>query len=162
MTLTLRAACADDVPLLLDLIRQLARYERLETAAVATPALLERHLFGPTPRAHALLAEEGDKPCGFALWFFSFSTFTGRPTLFVEDVFVHEASRGRGIGRAIFAELARRAVAAECARMEWSVLDWNEPAIGFYRSIGAEGLNDWTVQRLAGGSLLTLAGEAHG
>lgn len=162
MTLTLRAARADDVPLLLDLITQLARYERLEAAAVATPALLEHHLFGPMPRAHAMLAEQGGEPCGFALWFFSFSTFTGRPTLFVEDVFVREAWRGRGIGRAIFAELARRALAAECARMEWSVLDWNESAIGFYRSIGAESLNDWTVQRLAGGSLLSLAGEAHG
>jgi GNAT superfamily N-acetyltransferase len=106
-----------------------------------------------------MIAEIGGVPAGFAMWFYTFSTFTGRPGLYVEDVFVEPEHRGRGIGRAVFAELARRAVAEGCSRMEWAVLNWNEPAIRFYRGIGALPMTEWTVQRLAGPALAALAGQ---
>ncbi len=162
MTVALRDATRRDVPTLLNLIARLAAYERREGEAVATEALLERHLFGPRPRAEAMLAEQAGAAVGMALWFYAFSTFRGRPTLYIEDVFVDEAARGQGIGRAIFAELARRALAADCARMEWSVLDWNAQAIGFYRALGAVPMTGWTVQRLDGDALARLAGEHDG
>ncbi len=159
MSIRLRDAVQADIPTLLALIRRLAIYERLQDRAVATPELLARHMFGEVRRAEAMLAESAGQAVGFALWFQTFSTFRGRPTLYIEDVFVDEASRGQGIGRRLFSALARRAVTADCARMEWSVLDWNAPALGFYRSLGAEPMDEWTVQRLAGDALTRLAGE---
>ncbi len=161
MTVSLRDAEAGDIPILLDLIKELAIYEQREALAVATPDLLQRHLFGPLPRAHAMLAEQDGDAVGMALWFYSFSTFRGAPSLYVEDVYVRAAMRKHGIGRSMFADLARRALEAECARMEWSVLDWNEPAIRFYRSLGAEPLDEWTTQRLDGDALGRLAGDSH-
>jgi GNAT superfamily N-acetyltransferase len=159
VTLRLRDAAPGDIPTLLALIHRLAVYERLADRAVATPDLLARHLFGATPRAAAMLAERDGDTVGFALWFFSYSTFTGRPSLYIEDVFVDERARGQGIGRRLFADLARRALEADCARLEWSVLDWNAPAIAFYRGLGAAALDDWTVQRLTGAALERLAAE---
>ncbi len=155
----LRDAAEADVPTLLALIRALAEYERLAEHAVATPELLRRHLFGPQPRARAVLAEagEGGEAAGFALYFFAFSTFTGRPSLYLEDLFVRPERRGSGVGRALLSELARRAVAADCARMDWAALRWNEPALGFYRALGAGTLDDWTRLRLEGEALARLA-----
>ncbi|WP_342776897.1 GNAT family N-acetyltransferase [Hankyongella ginsenosidimutans] len=117
-------------------------------------------LFGATPRAYALLAEVEGQPVGFALWFYNYSTFLGRHGLYVEDVFVEPEQRGKGIGKAIFADLARRAVAQGCGRMEWWVLDWNAPSIAFYRAIGAAAMDEWTVQRLEGDALRALAHAA--
>ena len=153
MTLRLRDATEADLPVLLRLVRALASYEKLEHEARATEADFRRALFGEPARAEALLAELDGEPVGFALWFHSFSTFEGRPGLYLEDIFVEPAHRGRGIGRAIFRDLARRAVAAGCARLEWSVLDWNAPAVGFYRGLGARAIAGWTVQRRAGDPL---------
>jgi diamine N-acetyltransferase len=145
---TLRAAAPGDVGDIARLVRALAAFERLEDQAVATPEDFQRELFGPTPRAHAMLALRQGQAVGVAIWFYNFSTFTGKPGLYVEDVFVEPAHRGHGIGRAFFAALARRALAEGCGRMEWWVLNWNESAIGFYRAMGAVGMSDWTVQRL--------------
>ena len=155
--LLLRDAVAHDVPLILRFVRELADYERLTHEVRATADLLGAALFGDPPRAHALIAELAGAPVGFAVWFYSFSTFEGRASLYVEDVFVVPAQRGRGIGRAIFRDLARRAVQQGCARMDWAVLDWNRPAIDFYRGIGARPVAGWTVQRLSGDPLASLA-----
>jgi len=160
MGVTLRDAGPADVALLLRFIRALAEYERLLDEAVADEAALRASLFGTPPRAHALIAELDGAPVGFAIWFYSFSTFSGRPSLHIEDVFVAPEHRGNGIGRKIFAYLAARALSDGCARMEWSVLDWNEPAIRFYRGLGAQAMDEWTVQRLSGEALAKLAGAA--
>lgn len=160
--LLLRDAAAPDVPLVLRLIRALAEYEKLLHEVQATEADVRRLLFGDPPRAWALVAEWEGEPVGFALWYYSVSTFLGRPSLYVEDVYVDPAQRNRGIGRAIFAELARRAVAEGCGRMEWSVLDWNAPSIAFYRSIGARPREGWTLQQLTGPALAALAATATG
>jgi len=157
--LRLRDAMEADVPLVLHYVRALAQYEKLLHEVRATEEDFRRLLFGSPARAAALIAERAGAPCGFALWYYSVSTFDGRPKLYLEDVFVDPAARGKGIGRAIFAELARRAIAAGCSRMEWSVLDWNAPSIAFYRSIGALPREGWTVQRLSGGALRALAGQ---
>lgn len=157
MTVALRDAAEADLPVLLRLVRALAEYEKLAHRARATEADFRRALFGTPARAQALLAEADGAPVGFALWFHSFSTFEGRPGLYLEDIFVEPAHRGRGIGRLIFRDLARRAVEAGCARMEWSVLDRNALAIGFYRAIGARAMDEWTVQRLDGDALRALA-----
>lgn len=162
MSLTLRDAAPADVPLVLRLIRALAAYEKLLHEVQATEADVRRLLFGDTPRASALVAEWEGEPVGFALWYYSVSTFLGRPSLYIEDVYVDPAQRNRGIGRAIFAELARRAVAEGCGRMEWSVLDWNAPSIAFYRSIGARPREGWTLQQLTGPALAALAATATG
>jgi GNAT superfamily N-acetyltransferase len=154
---SLRPATPDDVPEVLRLIRALAEYERLLDQARATEADLHAALFGPHPGIHVVLAELDRATVGFGLWFATFSTFTGRRGFYIEDVFVEAAHRGRGIGRAIFAHIARRAVAEGCARIEWAVLNWNEPALRFYRAIGAEPLDQWTRQRLSGASLAALA-----
>lgn len=156
----LRDAGPADVALLLRFIRALAEYEQLLDEAVADEAGLQASLFGRPARAYALIAEHAGAPVGFAVWFYSFSTFSGRPSLYVEDVFVEPEQRGNGIGRAIFAHLAARAVREGCVRMEWSVLDWNEPAIRFYRGIGAQAMDEWTPQRLAGDALAALAASA--
>jgi GNAT superfamily N-acetyltransferase len=156
--LLLRDAVPGDAALLLRLLRELAEYEKLLHDVVATEATLASALFGARPLAAALVAEMAGQPVGFAIWYFSFNSFSGTPSLYVEDVYVREAHRGGGIGRAIFADLARRAVACGCQRMEWSVLDWNAPSIAFYQRIGAKPVRGWTVQRLTGEALAGLAG----
>ncbi len=155
--LRLREAAPGDEALVLRFVRELAEYERLLHEVRATEEALHNSLFGTPPRGYALIAEEDGREVGLAVWFFTLSTFDGRPGLYVEDVFVTPAARGRGIGRAIFRDLARRALAADCTRMEWSVLDWNAPALRFYRAIGAQPVAGWTVQRLNGAALTALA-----
>ncbi|MGG5808087.1 N-acetyltransferase family protein [Falsiroseomonas sp. CW058] len=157
MTLRLRDAGRGDAGLVLHFIRALAEYERLAHEVAATEAEIDRFLFAEPRRAEALIAEWDGRPVGFAVWYYSYSTFLGRPSLYVEDVFVEPDSRGRGIGRAIFAHLAARAVGQGCGRMEWSVLDWNAPSIAFYRSIGARPREGWTLQQLTGEALHALA-----
>lgn len=156
---TIRSATIDDVPVILELIRGLAEYERLAHEAVATEDDLRRTLFGERPVAEVILAApEGEGPAaGFALFFHNYSTFLGRPGIHLEDLFVRPEHRGRGIGRRVLEHLARLAVDRDCGRLEWSVLDWNEDAIRFYRSIGAVGMDQWTVQRLDGDALRGLA-----
>jgi GNAT superfamily N-acetyltransferase len=146
-----------DVPLILNLIRALAEYERMSGEVVATEAHVRKSLFGSQPRAEAVLAYMGQEAVGFALWFHNYSTFLGRAGLYLEDLFVLPDWRGRGIGRALLAHLARIALERGCGRMEWSVLDWNEPAIGFYRGLGAQAMDQWTVYRLTGDALARLA-----
>ncbi len=153
----IRPATPEDVDLLLTLIRELAGYERLEHEVLATAEDLRHHLFGETPAAQALVACVAGDAVGLALYFFSFSTFRGRPGLYLEDLFVRPEHRGRGVGRALLGQLAEIAVTRGCARMEWSVLDWNASAIGFYRSLGARPMDDWTVYRLDDEALLRLA-----
>jgi GNAT superfamily N-acetyltransferase len=157
VSLQLRDAGPEDCGLVLHFVRALAEYEKLLHEVTATEEHFCRLLFGEAPRAWALIAEWEGKPVGFALWFYSVSTFDGAPKLYLEDVFVEPGLRGRGIGRAIFVDLARRAIAAGCGRMEWSVLDWNAPSIAFYRSIGALPREGWTLQRLSGAALEALA-----
>jgi len=150
-------AAESDVPLILTLIKALADYERLAHEVVATEETLRESLFGPSPSAECVIARMGTEPVGFAVWFQSYSTFLGRPGIYLEDLFVFPAWRGRGIGRALLAHLAGIAVARKCGRMEWSVLDWNDPAIRFYGSIGARPMDAWTVFRLTGDALTDLA-----
>ena len=157
--LRLRDAAEGDVPLVLHFVRALAEYEKLLHEVRATEEDFRRLLFGSPPRAWAIIAEWEGEPAGFALRYYSVSTIDGRAKLYVEDVFVNPGARGRGIGRAIFADLARRALAQGCSRMEWSVLDWNAPSIAFYRSIGALPREGWTLQRLNGDALRALAGQ---
>lgn len=147
------------MPLLLDMIRRLAEYEKLAHEVVATEALLREHLFDAPRGAEAVLAIEGDTPVGMALYFHNFSTFLGRPGLYLEDLFVVPQARGKGYGKALMVHLARMAKARGCGRFEWWVLDWNRPAIDFYRSIGAVGMEEWTVQRVAGPALDALAAQ---
>jgi GNAT superfamily N-acetyltransferase len=154
---TIRAAQPPDAALLLELIRELAEYERLASQVVATESDLAASLFGERPAAEAILAEIDGQPAGFAIFFTNFSTFLGRPGLYLEDLFVRPAVRRRGVGKALFLYLARLAVERRCGRFEWSVLDWNQPAIAFYRSLGAMPLVEWTVFRLTGDALLHAA-----
>jgi GNAT superfamily N-acetyltransferase len=151
----IRTAATGDVPALLALIRDLAAYEKLADQVVATESDLHGALFGPRANAEALLAElEGvEGPVAFAIFFHNFSTFLGRPGLYLEDLFVKPGYRRRGVGKALFRQLARLAVERGCGRFEWSVLDWNAPAISFYRSVGALPLSGWTVFRLVGEDL---------
>lgn len=155
----LREATPDDVPALLGLVRDLAVYEKAPNAVEMTEALLSAALFGETPLARAVLAEAQGKSLGFAIWFTSFSTWTGRAGLYLEDLFVAPHARGRGVGRALLRHLAREAIRLGCARLEWSVLDWNAPAITFYQSLGTEPLDEWTRYRLHGEALGRLAQE---
>lgn len=159
MTARIRSATKDDVPVIADLIRGLARYEKLEHEVVMTEALLAAGLFGERPYAEVLLAEDGGRQVGFALFFPNFSTFLGRPGMYLEDLFVLPDHRGSGIGRMLLAHLARLAVERGCGRLEWAVLDWNREAIGFYERLGARPNSDWTVYRLAGEALTGLAGQ---
>jgi GNAT superfamily N-acetyltransferase len=154
---TLRLARPEDVPIILGFVQALAAFEQLSHEVVATEADFLEALFGEPARAEALVAEIGGEPVGFALWFYNFSTFRGRHGLFVEDVYIDPAHRGAGIGREIFRFLARHAISQGCARMDWDVLNWNEKAIRFYRSLGAYPLDGWTRQRLTGPALETLA-----
>ena len=158
--IVLRPARPGDVPLVLALIRELADYERLSDAVVADETLLADALFGDAPAAEVVIAEVDGAPAGFALFFQTFSTFLGRRGLYLEDLFVRPAYRGRGLGRRLMAHLAALAVARGCGRFEWTVLDWNAPAIGFYRALGAVGQDEWTVQRLDGVALRALASTA--
>ncbi len=155
--ISIRPARRADVPQILAFIRELAEYERLSHAVVATEADLLGSLFGREPCAHALLATRDAEPVGFAVYFYNFSTFLGRPGLYLEDLYVRPAARGLGIGRRLLVTLARLAVERGCGRMEWAVLDWNEPAIGFYRKLGAAPNADWTTYRLSGEALGKLA-----
>jgi len=157
MTTNLRAATRDDVPVIAELIRGLARFEKLEHEVVMTEALLDVGLFGDRPYAEVVLAEDGGRPVGFALFFHNFSTFLGRPGIYLEDLFVLPQHRGSGIGRMLLAHLARLAVERGCGRLEWAVLDWNRDAIQFYERLGARPNSDWTVYRLTGEALTGLA-----
>lgn len=156
--ITLRDATTADVPVILEFIRALAQYERLEHEVVATEESLRRTLFGPHPYAEVVLACEGVRPLGFALFFHNYSTFKGAPGLYLEDLFVLPEARRRGIGRQLLTWLARTAVERGCARLEWAVLDWNAPAITFYQRLGAIPMDEWTVFRVTGQALTALAG----
>ncbi len=157
--ITLRAARPDDVPLILRFIRGLAEYERLAHACIATEDGLTRTLFGERPGAEVVLAYVDHEAVGFALFFHNYSTFLAQPGLYLEDLFVDPAFRSRGVGRALLAHLAAIAEARDCGRLEWSVLDWNVDAIAFYEKLGARGLSDWTVHRITGDALMSLAAE---
>lgn len=154
---TIRAARVTDIPTICRLIRGLAEYERLAHEAVFDEAQLAEHLFGPRPYAEVLLAEDGGQAAGFALFFHNYSTFVGKPGIYLEDLFVLPEYRGRGHGKALLQAVARIAVERGCGRMEWSALNWNEPAIEFYQSFGAQPLSDWTTFRLSGERLAAAA-----
>ncbi len=160
MSLAIRPAAPADAALVLSFIRELAEYERLAHEVVATDGDIAAALFGPEPRVFADIAEWNGEPAGFALWFYNFSTFRGRHGIYLEDLFVRPDFRGHGIGRALLAHLARRCIAEGLPRLEWWVLDWNEPALRFYRSLGAVPMDEWTVQRVMGEALERLANEA--
>jgi GNAT superfamily N-acetyltransferase len=155
----IRAAARADVPLILQLIRDLATYERAPNDVVATEEGLVEVLFGQKPAAEVRLIFEGKIAVGFAVFFLNFSTWLGRPGLYLEDLFVNPEHRGKGYGRALLVDLARIARDRGCGRMEWAVLDWNEPAIQFYRKLGANPMDQWTVFRLTGDGIARLAGE---
>lgn len=157
--LVTREATIDDVPLLLTFIKELAEYERLLHEVVATEELLRATLFGERRVAEVLIGEHAGDAVGFALFFHNFSTFVGRPGIYLEDLYVRPAHRGKGFGRALLKHLARLAKRRGCGRLEWAVLDWNEPAIGFYRGLGAVAMDEWTVYRVAGDALDRLAAE---
>jgi GNAT superfamily N-acetyltransferase len=158
----IRPARPDDVPAVLGLIRALARFERLEHEVVGTEADLREHLFGARPRAEVLLAEDAGAVVAFALFFHNYSTFLCKPGVYLEDLFVLPDHRRKGYGKALLAALARVARERGCGRFEWSVLDWNEPAIAFYRSLGAQTMDDWRVMRVTGSALDALAALANG
>ena len=159
MTVAIRPAEAADVPAIAGLIRGLARYEKLEQEVTMTEELLARNLFGQHRYAEALIAEDDGAPIGFALFFHNFSTFLAKPGIYLEDLFVVPEHRRRGIGRALLQRLAKIAVERDCGRLEWSVLDWNRDAIGFYERLGARPNSEWTVYRLAGEALTSLGRE---
>ena len=154
----IRQATEADVPLILQFIRELAEYERLAERVVTNEELLRRTLFGNPRFAEVLIAEEEGAAAGFALFFHNYSTFLGRPGIYLEDLFVRESMRGRGIGKSLLTKLARIARERGCGRVEWAVLDWNAPSIAFYRSIGAVSLDDWKIMRLTGDALDAMAG----
>lgn len=158
--LTLRDATADDSELIVEYIRELAAFEQLAHECKADEALIRQWLFGATPRAYCVMAEWDGAPAGFALYFYNFSTFLSQPGIYIEDVFVRPDFRRKGIAKNIFRHLARKALAEGCGRLEWWVLDWNTDAITFYQSIGAVAMDEWTVQRVSGEALQTLAGAA--
>jgi GNAT superfamily N-acetyltransferase len=156
--LVIRPAAPADAGVIFGFIRELAEYERLLHAVEATEADIVRDLFGPTPRAFCDIAELDGAPVGFALWFYNYSTFKGRAGIYLEDLFVRPTARGHGAGKALLRRLARRCVDEGLGRLEWAVLDWNAPAIGFYDALGAEALQDWIVRRVTGEALTKLAG----
>jgi GNAT superfamily N-acetyltransferase len=153
----IRPARVQDVQVILELIRDLATYERAPDEVTATEEQLVDVLFGERPAAEVLLAFEGQSPVGFAVFFYNFSTWLGRPGLYLEDLFVKPEMRGKGYGRALLVELAKIARDRDCGRLEWAVLDWNEPAIKFYRALGAKPMNEWTVFRLTRDGIARLA-----
>ncbi|MCD2324501.1 GNAT family N-acetyltransferase [Sphingomonas sp. IC-56] len=154
-----RPATPADVALILRFVRELAEFEREPDAVHATEPMLHEALFGARPAAEAVIAEREGQPAGFALFFHNFSTWTGRKGLYLEDLYVTPDARGGGVGTALLRHLAGLALDRDCGRFEWSVLDWNEPAIRFYRAMGAVGMDEWRVQRVAGAALVRLAGR---
>ena len=158
MTL-IRPATAADMPLILRFVRELAEFEREPDAVEATEEMLEKALFGERPAAEAVIAETDDTPAGFALFFQNFSTWTGKPGIYLEDLYVTPAARGSGVGTALLRHLAGLALDRGCGRFEWAVLDWNEPAIKFYRAMGAVSMDEWRVNRVSGDALAKLAGR---
>jgi GNAT superfamily N-acetyltransferase len=161
-SLRIRPATEADVPLILRFIRELAEYERLLHEVVATEDRLRDSLFGARPAAEVVIAEEDGEPAGFALFFHNYSTFLAQPGIYLEDLYVRPEARGGGTGRALLAHLARLARERGCGRLEWWVLDWNEPARRFYRSLGAQPMDEWTVHRITGADLERLADEGRG
>ena len=157
MTIAIRNAARDDLDTIIAFIRALADYERLANEVRLDRETLAAHLFGPRPMAEVLIGEIDGTARGFALYFHNFSTFMGRPGIYLEDLFVEDAARGAGLGKALLARLAQIAVERDCARLEWSVLDWNAPSIAFYTSLGAKPMDEWTVYRLDGDALQALA-----
>lgn len=157
MSVLIRKAQPGDESVVIGFIRELAEYEKLSSEVSATPEHLTRTLFAEDPKVFALIAERDGRPIGFALYFFNYSTFLGMHGLYLEDLYVRETERGTGAGTALLAELAQIAVSQNCGRMEWSVLDWNTPSIDFYKSLGAEAMDEWTVYRLTGDALTGLA-----
>lgn len=157
MSLSIRPARRGDAPLINALVRELAVYEKLEHEVVATDAMMDEVLFCAHPRVFADIAEWDGEPVGFTLWFYNFSSFEGRHGIYLEDLYVRESLRGKGIGKALLTRLARRCVDENLARFEWSVLDWNTPSIDFYKAMGAELMDGWTVCRVSGGALVKLA-----
>jgi GNAT superfamily N-acetyltransferase len=153
----IEAATPDDIPLIMDLIRELAEYEREPESAQATADQLHAALFGDRPAAEAMIARFDGEPAGWAVWFQTFSTWTGKPGLWLEDLFVRPAYRRAGVGKALLVYLAQVCVERDYGRFEWSVLDWNEPALEFYRSLGAVGMDEWTIHRVTGEALRRLA-----
>jgi GNAT superfamily N-acetyltransferase len=159
MSFVIRAAQPGDVPAIFALVRELAEYEKLAHIVTADEKRLRAHLFDEPRYAEAVLACEGEAPVGFALYFHSYSTFLGRPGLYLEDLFVRPAFRGRGYGKALMVYLAKLAVERGCGRFEWSVLDWNQPSIDFYRTLGAQPMSEWLIQRVTGPALEQLAAQ---
>jgi len=159
VSVSIRFGERGDVPLIAELIRGLARYERLEDEVSLTEARLEATLFGSRRYAEVLIAEDEGEAVGFALFFHNYSTFLAKPGVYLEDLYVREAARGKGVGKALLARLAAIAVERDCGRLEWAVLDWNKDAIGFYERLGARPNADWTVYRLTGDALSGLAGK---
>ncbi len=157
--LCIRPAVESDVPLILDFIRDLATYERAPEQAIARPEDLRRDGWGPQPKFRVLIAEWNNQPAGFALFFYNYSTWQGRPGLYLEDLFVRPEFRGKGIGKAMLVHLARIAVRENCGRFVWQVLDWNTPAIEFYQSLGARKLTEWLTMRVEGDALKELANQ---
>jgi GNAT superfamily N-acetyltransferase len=157
MSIAIRPAALADVPLILAFIRELAEYERLTHEVIATEDSLRRTLFGDRPYAECLIASVDGEAAGFALFFHNYSTFLGRPGIYLEDLYVRPDARRRGLGLALLVRLARLALERGCGRLEWAVLDWNEPALAFYRRLGALPMDEWTVHRLAGAPLEVLA-----
>ena len=153
----IRPATPADVPVIARLIRALAEYERLTHEVILDEDRLQQHLFGPRPYAEVLLAEDNGQVVGFALFFHNYSTFVGKPGIYLEDLFVEPACRGRGLGKALLQALAKLAIERDCGRLEWAVLDWNEPSIQFYQALGAKPMDEWTGYRLTGEALRGLA-----
>ena len=155
----IRDTTVEDSELILNFIKKLAEYEQLSHEVVATVETLRETLFGEKAYAEVVIGEFEGVPVGYALFFYNFSTFTGRPGIYLEDIYVDKEMRGKGFGKCLLAYIAKLAVERNCTRVDWSVLDWNEPSIQFYRSIGAIPMEAWTVQRLHGDALLSFAGE---
>ncbi len=162
MANTIRPATPADLPLICAFIRDLAEYEKLSHEVRFDEAKLAQHLFGPRPMAEVVIGEVDGEPQGFALFFHNFSTFEGRPGIYLEDLDVRPAARGAGLGTALLTHLAALAVERDCARLEWWVLDWNAPSIGFYKSLGARPMDEWTVMRVDGQNLAQLAVTGRG
>lgn len=160
MTISIRFATPEDLPLIADLIRGLADYEKLAHEVRFDEAVLGAKLFGQRPYAEVIIGEVDGAAQGFALFFHNFSTFEGKPGVYLEDLFVRPEARGSGLGKALLSRLAAIAVERDCARLEWSVLDWNEPAIGFYKKLGARLMDEWTVMRVDGAALVQLGASA--
>jgi len=162
MTNTIRSATREDLPLIMQLIRDLAEYEKLLDQVRFDEETLAGHLFGPRPMAEVIVGEVDGQPQGFALFFHNFSTFEGRPGIYLEDLYVRPRARGAGLGKALLQRLAALAVERGCARLEWSVLDWNAPSIAFYRSLGARMMDDWRIMRVDSAALQQLGSVTQG